>query len=140
MSHAMWKKVLIAGLVLSAAGLIGSGGSSLIGQEKEKKAKGRLPAYYSDLVTEQQRSTIYAIQAKYQARITALNEELLNIEKQQDFEVENVLTAEQKSMLKKAQEEGAAKRKKNAAEKAEKKAAEEAKAAAPAEVKKAVKK
>jgi len=140
MIQAMWKKVLIAVVVLSAAGLIGSGGSSLIGQEKEKKAKGRLPAYYSDLVTEQQRATIYAIQAKYQARINALNEELMNIEKQQDVEIENVLTAEQRQMLKKAQEEGAAKKKKNAAEKAEKKAAEAAQAAAPAEVKKVGKK
>ena len=140
MIQTMWKKVLIAVFVLSAAGLIGSGGASLVGQEKEKKAKGRLPAYYSDLVTEQQRSTIYAIQAKYQARIAALNEELMNIEKQQDMEIENVLTGQQKLMLKKAQEEGAAKRKKNAAEKAEKKAAEAAQAAAPAEVKKVGKK
>jgi len=132
----MLKKTLIVVAVLSAA-WIGSGGSSLVGQEKEKKAKGRLPAYYTDIVTDQQRAAIYLIQAKYQAKVTALNEQLLEIAKQQNDEIENVLTAEQKQMLKKAQEAGAAKRKKNADDK---KAAEEAQNGAPAEAKKAVKK
>jgi hypothetical protein len=131
------KKVLIVWLVFSAAGLIGSSVSSVVGQEQEKKFKGRLPAYYADLVTEQQKTQIYSIQARYQAKIAALNEELEALEKKQDSEIENVLTPAQKTMLKKAQEEGAAKRKKTAADK---KLAEAEKNAAPVPAKKPVKK
>jgi hypothetical protein len=137
----MCKKLLaVAALVLMAAW--GSGGSlSLVGQEQEKEFifKGRLPAYYADIVTDHQKAVIYTIQAKYQAKIAALNEELEAVTKQQDKEIEDVLTPEQKKMLKTAQETGAAKRKKTAEDK---KMAEAAKAAAPApaQAKRAVKK
>jgi hypothetical protein len=135
----MWQKLLIVVALALIAGQVGNGRSELAGQEKEFVFKGRLPAYYADIVTDQQKAMIYTIQAKYQAKIAALNEELEAVAKQQSKEIEDVLTPEQKKMLKSAQEAGAAKRKKSAEDK---KAAEAAKAAAPApgEAKRAVKK
>lgn len=131
----MWKKSLLVVVVALIGGELGGGRTALEGQEKEFIFKGRLPAYYSDIVTEQQKAMIYTIQAKFQAKITALNEELLTVTKQQNKEIEEVLTKEQKQMLKQAQEEGVVKKKKNAADK---KAAEAGKAPVP--VKRAVKK
>jgi len=141
MNVSLSKKLLVALLVLGTSGLIVAVGPSLVGQEAkkadktakadktEKKAKGRLPAYYADIVTEEQREKIYAIQAKHQDKISALNDALVAANKAQDEEIENVLTAEQKVKLKAAQEAAAAAKKKKAAEK---KAADETKKAAPA--------
>ena len=135
------KKVLIVWLVFAAAGFVTMSGSALIGQEQEqqKTFKGRLPAYYADLVTEQQKAAIYAIQARYHAKMAALTEELEALDKKQETEIENVLTPAQKSLLTKAREEAASKRKKSAADK---KLAEAEKNAVPlpAAAKKAVRK
>jgi hypothetical protein len=108
-------KVFFAVVSLTVLSLLAGGAS--IGQEKEKKAKGRLPPYYGDIVTETQRQTIYGIQAKYAAQIDALQKQLDTIEQQRDNEIEGVLNADQKARLKLAQEEAAAKKKKNMADK-----------------------
>lgn len=106
------------------------------GQEKEKKFRGRLPPYYSSIVTDQQRQAIYQIQAKYDQQLTALKEQIEAVENKRDAEIEGVLTAEQKLLIKKASDEAAAKRKKGGEEKV---AAADAPAPAP-EAKKATKK
>src|SRR5262245_2720616 len=141
MNVALGKKVVAALVAVVASGLLIGFAPSSIGQEAkksnkndktettEKKAKGRLPAYYADIVTEEQRDKIYTIQAKHQDKISELNAQLLAATKAMNTEIENVLTAEQKVKLKAAQEEGAAKKKKAGTEK---KAAEDAKKAAPA--------
>ena len=138
MNVALGKKMLVVFVVLATSGLLIGLVPSSVGQEAKKsdkanktetKAKGRLPAYYADIVTEEQREKIYAIQAKHVEKISELNAQLTAATKARDTEIENVLTAEQKVKLKAAQEEAAAKKKKAGTEK---KAAEDGKKAAPA--------
>lgn len=57
--------------------------------------RGRLPAYYGQVVNQQQREQIYAIQAKYSARIAELQKQLEELRAQRDAEIEKVLTPEQ---------------------------------------------
>jgi hypothetical protein len=121
MTCAMGNKVVLAGLAV-AIGLTVLGTSPLsIGQENaekvEKRVRGRLPAYYPEIVTGEQREKIYEIQSKYQEQITELTQQLTDLVKQQNDEIENVLTEEQKVQLKKAQAEGVAKKKKKAMDK-----------------------
>lgn len=137
MNVALLKKSLIAAVVIVTSGLAIGLVPSSIGQEAkktdktEKKAKGRLPAYYADIVTEEQRDKIYTIQAKHQDKIAELTASLAAANKARDAEIEAVLTPEQKVKLKAAQDEAAAKKAKTAADKkageGTKKGAEEAK-------------
>lgn len=78
----------------------------------QAKPKGRLPAYYKDIVDDRQRDAIYSIQADYKAKIDALEEQLEKLTTERDTAVENVLTAVQKDKLKKAKQAGATKKKK----------------------------
>jgi hypothetical protein len=117
MRFAMLKRLVYAAVMCGSVGFF-LVQSPLTGQEaKEKKARGRLPAYYADIVTNDQKQKIYDLQSKYARQIEALNEQLEALERQRDGEIENVLTADQKEKLKKAREEGAAKRKKATADK-----------------------
>ena len=121
MKSAMGNKIVLAGLAV-AIGLTVLGTSPLsIGQDDgpkvEKKVRGRLPAYYSEIVTGEQREKIYEIQSKYQEQITELTQQLADLVKQQNDEIESVLNEEQKAQLKKAQADGAAKKKKKAMDK-----------------------
>ncbi|HEX5102693.1 MAG TPA: hypothetical protein VFV87_02715 [Pirellulaceae bacterium] len=116
---AMWNKVLVAALALSAIGFIAGSGSISIGQEAkaqktEKKAKGRLPAYFADIVTDDQRTAIYKIQASYKKQIDDLESQLTALRDKEAAEIEGVLDAEQKEKLKAAREAAAAKKKKKA--------------------------
>jgi hypothetical protein len=104
---------------------------------QEKKAKGRLPPYYSAVVNDQQRQAIYLIQAKYDQQLDALNQQVQAVEKQRDAEIESVLSPEQRLLLKKAVDEAAAKRKKSIDDNL---AAEAPAKAAPVEPKKTTKK
>jgi len=72
--------------------------------------RGGLPNYYSRVVTEQQRKTIYGIQATYEARIDALLAQIEELEKERDAEVEKVLTPEQLSIINKFRADAAAAR------------------------------
>lgn len=139
----MLRKCLIVTALVALSAFSGSQhGALLFGQDaKDKKTKGRLPPYYSDIVSEDQRQKIYDVQARYAKQIDALTEQLSALEKQRDRDIENVLNAEQKQKLKKAQDEAAAKKKKTSADKKGapeegKSAAKEARPAAPAETKK----
>jgi hypothetical protein len=88
------------------------------GQDKqEAKKKGRLPAYYADIVTDAQRQQIYAVQEKYAKTLTALQDQIDTIEKQRDAEIEGVLDAQQKARLKAVKADAVARKAKAAAEK-----------------------
>ena len=99
--------------------------------KKPSKPRGRLPAYYRQVVDDGQRTKIYALQAKYRkdsAQITAevrgLSKKLAEVRKKlaqlkaaESKEVEAVLTAEQKKKVDALRAEAAAKRKKKQDEK-----------------------
>src|SRR6266436_8471872 len=94
MRNAMIRKVLWASVVVAAAAALL--GTSTVGQEtKEKKAKGKLPAYYADIVTEAQRAQIYAVQEKYAKQVGDLQAQLDAVTKQRDTEIESLLNADQ---------------------------------------------
>lgn len=121
MIPSLTRKLPLTALILVGGLAVGTTTFS-IGQEK----KGRLPPYYADIVTDEQRQQIYALREKYGKTLATLQEQIAKLEKQRDAEIEAVLDGPQKAQLKKAQEQGAAKRKKNAADK---KAAEQKTAA-----------
>ncbi len=78
-----WRKLVVAGCVC-LLGLTVATWSPLIGQDKKadkpkvskKEAKGRLPAYFKNVVTEEQKSKIYDIQFKFAAQIEDLQSQL----------------------------------------------------------------
>jgi hypothetical protein len=130
----LWKKVTVLCVVLSAAALVLSSSPLSIGQEKKaekapktektekKAAKGRLPPYYADIVSGEQREKIYAIQAKYDDQVKELNAQLAALAKKINDEIEEVLTDEQKEKVKAAREAAVAAKKKKAADKKAKEA------------------
>ncbi len=132
MNLSLWKKVLLLSVVAAALGMLVAGSPPSIGQEnkasvkKSQKAKGRLPAYYSDVVSEEQKATIYGIQEKYAKELKPLNDQLLALTKKHNDEIEAVLTSEQKVKIDAARADATAKKKKKAADK---KAADTAKSA-----------
>ena len=96
-----------------------------------RKAAGRLPVHYSDLVTEEQKVEIYAIKAGYAVKLGALTEQIKAIQAQQNAEIEALLSDEQQAKLKLAKDAAAFKRKQKVTE-----AAASAKSAASAAPKK----
>jgi hypothetical protein len=74
-------------------------------------ARGRLPAYYSQVVNGQQRERIYAIQQQYAPKIAELKAQLAALQDKQNAEVEAVLTPEQLATVKKLTDDAKAKRK-----------------------------
>jgi hypothetical protein len=132
MTSSLLKKVLLLSVVVPVLGLIVVNSPLSVGQEKaaeKKKAKGKLPAYYADVVSDEQKEKIYAVQAKYAKEISDLNQQLAAVAKKQNEEIEALLTDEQKEKIDKARADAVAKKKRKAAEK---KAAEEAAAPKPA--------
>ena len=119
MSLAPWKKLAVAALMLSIISSLAYAPPSL-GQEAKRKAaakepakaKGRLPAYYREIVTDEQREKIYALQAKYDSQIEELTQQLEALRSQRDADVEAVLTADQKAKLAEVRTAADAKRKK----------------------------
>jgi hypothetical protein len=109
---------LFTAVLLVVAGSLAVSGSFTNGQEA-KKFKGRLPAYYGDVVSQEQREKIYQIQATYAKQKEALETQLEALKQRETMEIESVLSPPQKAKLKQIQEEAAAKRKKNAEAKKE---------------------
>jgi len=72
-------------------------GSAADGSAKEPK--GRLPRFYDVVVTPEQRKRIYEIQDKYEARIQALLQQIEQLKKQRDREIEAVLDDEQRDII-----------------------------------------
>ncbi|QDU29978.1 hypothetical protein ETAA8_50960 [Anatilimnocola aggregata] len=130
MNLPLWKKLVVVTVMMGFAG-VASQPLQLLAQKAEAKAaapaakpKGRLPAYYKDLVTTEQKDKIYALQSKYDAQIATLADQIKTIQKQRDGEIEALLSAEQKAKLEKLRADAKAKAQEKAA--ARKAAAEKA--------------
>lgn len=134
------RKTLLSLTAMAALVALLAGDGRITAQEKKKevgkaaaqkkvakKPRGRLPAYFSAVVDAKQRADIYALQAKYQADIKKLEQQLAELKGQLAKEVDAVLTPEQLTAVKKKRDEAASKKKggrkgakKPAAEKASK--------------------
>lgn len=125
MRRSMWLKgALVLGLAVAFASA----------QETPRKApRGRLPAYWNDVVEAGQKDQLYAIQKKYEAQIDALEEQLEGLEKQRETEMLALLSQDQKEKLARVrafwENEQALKREKEAKAAAEAAAKAEAEAA-----------
>ena len=94
--------------------------SPLTGQERKaekpkvtrKEARGRLPAYYKAVVTEEQKAKIYAVQTKYAAQIEDLQSQLQTLRLKQNEEIEALLSKEQLDKITTLKAESDSKRKK----------------------------
>lgn len=114
---------LIAGL-----GLLGAVTtySTLSAQDAVESAEpsGRLPTYYSEIVTQDQRLKIYTIQSGYNTKIEQLEAEIAKLEAAMKKEMEAVLTPPQLERLEELAKEDEIRRQKNeAAKRAAEKAA-----------------
>lgn len=78
--------------------------------KKRTEPRGRLPAYFGEVIDSQQRDKVYDIQAKYTAEIKQLQDQIAKLEQQRDEAVQGVLTPEQAEKVKKLVDEGKAKR------------------------------
>ncbi|MBA2116389.1 hypothetical protein [Bremerella alba] len=83
-----------------------------------KEIRGRLPAHWNDIVTEDQKKQIYEIQHGYQAQIQKLEMEIARLDSAMADEVKAVLTDVQLTRLKELITEEELRRKKNEAAKA----------------------
>jgi TolA-binding protein len=63
------------------------------------KPRGRLPAYYSQVVSNVQREKIYTIQQSYSERIEALQAQLQDLQSKMQGEIRGVLTPEQQKKV-----------------------------------------
>ena len=70
----------------------------------------RLPPYYGQVVSPEQRKQIYAIQDEYGPKIDALRKQLEALISERDAKIAAVLTEEQRKELARLQEEARAKR------------------------------
>jgi Spy/CpxP family protein refolding chaperone len=100
-----WTIALATLCLLGLAGVAWNGYSQEAAPPAAKaaraKPRGRLPAYYGDVVTQDQRDKIYSIQATYEVQLAALREQLESLVDKRDAEVEAILSAEQKEQVKK---------------------------------------
>jgi len=67
--------------------------------DKSAKPRGRLPAYFSGIVTDEQRNKIYAIQKEFEPKIKELTLKLNALKKEQDDRIDALLTPEQKKQI-----------------------------------------
>ena len=126
MSTPFWRKLVVAGCVC-LLGFSLATWSPLTGQEKKtekpkavkKEPKGKLPAFYKNVVTEDQRAKIYEIQQKYAAQIEDLQSQLESLRKKQTEEIEAVLSKEQLDKVTSLKAEADAKKKKDAPKKSD---------------------
>lgn len=86
--------------------------------ETKKDIRGRLPAHWNDIVTEDQKKEIYKIQHGYQDQIKKLEIEIAKLESAMEDEVKAVLTDVQLTRLKELIAEEELRRQKNEAAKA----------------------
>lgn len=124
--------LVVAAVSLNSIGQDAKKADSKAKAGAKEKPKGRLPAYYKDVVTDEQKDQIYAIQAKYEKQLDDLQSQLDAVKAKQNGEIEALLSAEQKEKLAKVKAEADAKKKSA-------KKGDGDKAAAPAEPAKAAK-
>lgn len=67
--------------------------------KERAKPRGRLPAYYADVVTREQKEKIYDVQQKFAEQIQQLQADLQKLEMQRDAEVAAVLTETQQQQV-----------------------------------------
>lgn len=84
--------------------------------DAKKKPRGRLPVFYSQVVSGDQREKIYQIQAKYAPEMDELVEKLVELRNQMQEEVQGVLTPEQLARIEELREEAKKRRAERAAE------------------------
>lgn len=82
--------------------------------KRRSEPRGRLPAYYGEVIDNQQREKIYDIQSRILSQITDLQQRIAQLEQQRDTEVSGVLTTEQMAKVKELTEAAKAKRSENA--------------------------
>ncbi len=97
-----------------------------------RKARGRLPAYYASVVTEEQRDQVYKIQQEYNPKIEALEKQLDAVRNERNEKIAAVLTPEQRKQVDEAAATAQAKRANAARRRAEQNQAQPD-AAAPAD-------
>jgi hypothetical protein len=99
---------------LAAAFLFASAAACWTAYSQETKARakprGRLPSYYGDVVTQEQRDAIYKIQESYESQLAALREQLKALVAKRDAEVQAVLSPEQREQVKRLAAEAKAER------------------------------
>jgi len=78
--------------------------------KKRAESRGRLPAYFGEVVSADQREKIYEIQSKYLTQIGMLQDEIAKLEEARDKDVLAVLSPEQLGKVKLLQDEAKAKR------------------------------
>ena len=94
--RATWAMVLL--------GLTMFGGGILTAQEKAatppaKTPRGRLPAYYAQVVAPEQKDKIYAVQKEYAPRIKELRAQLVALQSERDAKCRALLTPEQQKKV-----------------------------------------
>ena len=106
----MWKSLrtryklsglFVALLVLSSLAIAQEETEPAVPAEKPqvKTARGRLPAYFSQVVSPVQREEIYSIQARFAEPIERLRKELKELMDRRDQEVSGVLSEEQQQKI-----------------------------------------
>ena len=98
-SSASWQTSPVAGQEAppsdTPAGDTPAAGKPATGKPEKAKRRGRLPAYFSRVVSATQRDQIYSIQAKFNTRLVELQEQISDLINERDAAVEKVLTANQ---------------------------------------------
>jgi Spy/CpxP family protein refolding chaperone len=89
-------------ILLVGGGLSGQDKSGSDKKDTPGKARGTLPQYWKQLgLSEEQRQKIYATQNKYQVQIDQLSQQIQELRKHRQSELEKILTDEQKARLRK---------------------------------------
>jgi hypothetical protein len=109
MSNRWWRNLVWAGaaVMLIAVPAIAQekkapaqrGGRAAAADKEKEKPRGRLPAYYAQLVNQEQRENIYKIQADYAGKIAELQKQLDALIKERDEKIAAVLSPEQRAKL-----------------------------------------
>jgi hypothetical protein len=75
--------------------------------KKAKAPRGRLPAYYGQVVDDVQREKIYSIQKEYQPKIDELKAQLSQLLQERNEKILGVLSPEQQKKIQEARETAA---------------------------------
>lgn len=106
-SNRAWVLMLLCGLAM-AAGFA----TQVVAQKaaEKKQRTTRLPAHYAKVVTEEQRTDIYAIQEQFEPKLAKARAELKAIVDERDAAIEKVLSAQQRKDVAKLRAEAAERR------------------------------
>jgi hypothetical protein len=102
-----WVLMLLCGVAM-AAGFATQVAAQKADEKKQRTT--RLPAHYAKVVTDEQRSDIYAIQEKFEAKLDKARTELKAVVDERDAAIEKVLSAEQRKNVEKLRAEAAERR------------------------------